>query len=791
MHSRLILTLLLLWSMSDTLFANEYQASSPLLEQVLATQAFPSTKVSRDGKLMLLATPISTPDIAQLSQPKRYLAGLELHAHQSRAANISGQYQAIELIDLTNGQLLNTSALADYFPLTAIKFSPDSRHLSAITLATNQPQLLTLTLTARASVNLSPRPVNGILGFDYQWLANSQGIIYRGQTDQQAISPPYAPSQALIIRETQGRPGQRTYANLLKNANDADRFAALTHAQISEWSIENRLNDIGPIGHYASQVLSPDNRYLLVNELSLPFSYKVRYSGFSRAISVFDRHTQQLQPLTQIASKEHQARGKNATSAGPRHHHWHPAQAATLVWYQALDKGVSQSKLALRDSIMTAAYPNGESKQRLATPGRISHTRYGDDGSIIVYQQDRYQQQQTVSVLAPTGKFSTWYQRSLRDKYSDPGRLHQRLLDGQHLVAIEDGHVVHSSLGYFEQGQRPALKRTRLSDNHSEILWQSAPDRLEYVIKVINLEPLQLLIRTESATQPPALKLVSGTHTGKTLYQAPANAHSLAGVTKQPLQFRREDGLMLSGELYLPTGYDVSQGPLPLLMWAYPREFQDEKVAQQTTYSPNKYLRISPRSPIYLAGQGIAVLDKLSMPIVASQTGKANDNFRAQIIANAQAAVDTVVEMGITAPGKIAVGGHSYGAFMVGNLLAHTDLFSAGIARSGAYNRSLTPFGFQSEGRDYWQATDLYLQMSPFTYAHQIKEPLLLIHGLADPNSGTYPMQSQRMFDALDGLGGKAKLVMLPYEGHSYKAKQSLAQLWWEQSQWLQQHLAD
>lgn len=121
---------------------------------------------------------------------------------------------------------------------------------------------------------------------------------------------------------------------------------------------------------------------------------------------------------------------------------------------------------------------------------------------------------------------------------------------------------------------------------------------------------------------------------------------------------------------------------------------------------------------------------------------------------------------------------------MTANLLAHSDLFRAGIARSGAYNRTLTPFGFQSERRTFWEAPEMYAKVSPFWYADKIKEPILLIHGEADNNQGTFPIQSERMFAAIRGNGGTARLVMLPLEAHGYAAKESTEHTLFEMVQW-------
>jgi dipeptidyl aminopeptidase/acylaminoacyl peptidase len=261
------------------------------------------------------------------------------------------------------------------------------------------------------------------------------------------------------------------------------------------------------------------------------------------------------------------------------------------------------------------------------------------------------------------------------------------------------------------------------------------------------------------------------------------------GISKELITYERSDGVQLSGTLYLPAGYDKEKdGPLPCLMWAYPTEFKSKKDAGQITDSPYRFTRVGWWSPMVYLTRGYAVFDDPTMPIVGEDGEESNDTFIEQLVASAQAAVDVVVERGVVDRDRIAIGGHSYGAFMTGNLLAHSDLFRLGLPRSGAYNRTLTPFGFQAEERTLWEAPKVYFNMSPFMHADKINEPILLVHGAADNNSGTFPMQSERMYGALKGHGATARLVMLPHESHGYRARESLMHLLWETSTWLDRY---
>ncbi|MRR10727.1 S9 family peptidase, partial [bacterium] len=310
-----------------------------------------------------------------------------------------------------------------------------------------------------------------------------------------------------------------------------------------------------------------------------------------------------------------------------------------------------------------------------------------------------------------------------------------------------------------------------------------------YELPVEILDPAQgtFLTRRESVSEPPNYYVRNlKTNSDRALTAFPHPTPQIAGVYKELIRYEREDGVKLTGTLYLPPGKKPADGPFPLLMWVYPQEFKSADAAGQVTDSPYRFVRVSPMSPLLWLAAGYAVLDDPTMPIVGEGQAEPNDTYVKQLVAGARAAVDEMVRRGIAERGRIAIGGHSYGAFTTANLLAHTDLFAAGIARSGAYNRTLTPFGFQAEERTFWQAPETYFIMSPFSHADKIKKPLLLIHGEADNNPGTFPMQSERFFSALKGHGATVRLIMLPHESHGYRARESLLHMAAEMTDWLQ-----
>jgi dipeptidyl aminopeptidase/acylaminoacyl peptidase len=339
-------------------------------------------------------------------------------------------------------------------------------------------------------------------------------------------------------------------------------------------------------------------------------------------------------------------------------------------------------------------------------------------------------------------------------------------------------------------GDRPFLDRFDLAPAKTERLFRSEKPYYEQPVTILDREATRIVTRRESLSDVPnyyVRDLSKKSIAAITAFRDPAP--QFAGVTTELITYKRPDGVQLSATMYLPAGYDKKQGPLPFFFWAYPQEFKSASAASQVSGSPYRFTRPTGISHLFLLTQGYGILDGPTMPIVGEGEKEPNDTYVPQLVASAKAAVDKIVDLGVGSRDQVGVGGHSYGAFMTANLLAHSNLFQAGVARSGAYNRTLTPFGFQAEERDYWHARDVYTNMSPFTYADSISAPILLIHGMADNNQGTFPVQSERFFAALKGNGKKARLVMLPAEPHGYRARESSGHVLYEMTSWLDRYV--
>jgi len=478
---------------------------------------------------------------------------------------------------------------------------------------------------------------------------------------------------------------------------------------------------------------------------------------------------------------------------GPRSVSWRDDRPATLYWVEAQDEGDPQVKADIRDTVYMLDAPfTGKPVTLISLETRLNDIKWCNDSTAIVWEywnKTRMINGWLVTPGTPGNKPAKLFTYSKEDKYHDPGKPLLKPTAQGTTIMISEGNILYfAGEGASPEGSRPFLDEFNVSTGKTKRLWQSEKPYYEYSVRL--LENKRLVTRRESQEEPPnyfVREVIKNDIKQFTFFPHPMP--QFGGVKKQILRYKRNDGVELTATLYLPPGYSPKDGSLPLVMWAYPHEFKSADTAGQITISPYRFIRIYPTSPLVWLTQGYAVLDNPTMPIIGEKDEEPNDKYVEQLVESAKAAVDEVVKLGVADRNRIAVGGHSYGAFMTANLLAHTDLFTAGIACSGAYNRTLTPFGFQGEERTFWEAPNVYSEMSPFNHADKINEPILLVHGEADNNPGTFPIQSERLYDAIKGLGGTARLVLLPCESHSYRARESLLHELWEVNRWLDKYV--
>ena len=651
---------------------------------------------------------------------------------------------------------------------------------------------------------LLEQPLNAVLGSGFDWLPDSSGLIALLRPRDQGPQPesdgiPRGPN----IQETRGS-GQvqslRTYQDLLRNPHDEAVFAYYMTRQLARVALDGTVTHIGVPEMYVGASVSPDGRHLLRQRLERPFSYAVPFSRFPRRIDVIDLDGRLLHTVATLPLVEGLPTGNDAVATGVRRISWRADAPATLVWAEAQDGGDPAREAAVRDRVFAHAAPFSGEPQVLADLSmRYGGVQWGHGELALLSEYWWKSRQLREWRLRPDAGVAPELLRegSFEDRYADPGSPVMQVDDRGfgRLLTTGDGETIYRmGAGASAEGDRPFLDRQDFATGNTERLFHSEAPWYESPFALLDADASRILTTRESPTEPAQvlLRRPASEDAPVALTDFPHPTPQLRDVRKEQIRYARADGVELTAELYLPAGYDATRdGPLPMLMWAYPEEFKSADAASQVTGSPHRFNRISYWGPLAYLAQGYAVLDGPSMPIVGEGDAEPNDTYIEQLVASAQAAVDEVVRRGVADRDRIAVGGHSYGAFMTANLLAHSDLFRTGIARSGAYNRSLTPFGFQAEERNYWQATDTYQAMSPFSHADRINEPLLIIHGEEDNNSGTFPMQSERLFAAMKGLGGTARLVMLPRESHGYRARESILHMLAETSEWLEAHVKD
>jgi dipeptidyl aminopeptidase/acylaminoacyl peptidase len=596
----------------------------------------------------------------------------------------------------------------------------------------------------------------------------------------------------------------RTYPDLLKNEQDAQLFEHYITVQLALLDVAGKQRLVGQPGQFSRVSASPDGKHLLTTSIVRPYSYIVPAHDFGHKIDVRDLNGKVVHAVAALPLEEGLPPGNDAVSAGVRSVSWRVDAPATLVWAEAQDGGDPAKAVEIRDIVYTQASPFTNKPAVLAKLGsRYAGVAWGRGDLALLSEawyktravkQWRIQPDQPSAVAGTPGDLV--YAGSFEDRYNDPGQPVMRADAAglPRLLIAADGSILLDGQGASKEGDRPFIDRLNLATKKKERLFQSAAPFYENVVAVLDEDGSRLLSTRESPTEQPnffvrnlkqqgAAQLTALTHFPHPLPQ-------LKDVQKELIRYKRADGVDLTATLMLPPNYDARRdGPLPTLMWAYPQEFKTASAASQTKGSPYKFNAVSYWGPAAFLSMGYAVLDNPSFPIVGNGEQEPNDTYLPQLVADAEAAVDEVVRRGVSDRNRIAIGGHSYGAFMTGNLLAHTRLFRAGIARSGAYNRTLTPFGFQAEERSFWQAPAVYQAMSPFNYADKIKDALLMIHGEQDNNSGTFPIQSERMFQAVKGLGGTARLVILPNESHGYRARESIMQMLYESNNWLEKYV--
>ncbi|MEJ6789973.1 prolyl oligopeptidase family serine peptidase [Brevundimonas sp. BR2-1] len=775
-----------------------YQQPPAPIAQILDTRPTPTPSLSPDDRTLALYDRANLPPIAELAEPMLRLAGYRINPRNNGPANSRVTWLTGLTLQPIAGGAARTVELPAGARFLSPSWSPDSRSLALLMDAPTGLELWTVDVASGQARKLTDARVNAAGGGAFDWLPDSSGLLVRMTPEGRGPAPDVTrPPAGPTVAESMGRAAPaRTYQDLLSNAGDEALFDHYFTSQLTLVPLNGAARTLGAPAVYLGASVSPDGRHVLQTTARRPYSYVVPAGLFPAEVAVTDMNGRLVHRVADLPLRDNIPTPFDAVAPGPRAVQWRSDAPATLVWTEAQDGGDPRTAAEVRDRVFTLAAPfSGAPVPLIDLKERYAGVTWGDADTALVTSRWFNNRHETRYVVDPTspGSGRVLLERNYQDRYNNPGSpVTEPNAEGFPVIRFAaDGRVLMTGPGATREGEYPFLAAMDLADGRSERLWTSASGDYESVVGFLDEEGRRVVTRRETRNDPPNLfvrDLTAGDPTALTSFPDPAP--QLAGVSKQTISYTRADGVALSGTLYLPAGYDKDRdGPLPLVMWAYPAEFTDAAVAGQVVDTANRFTRPGGISHLFLLTQGYAVLDDPSMPIVGVNGAEPNDTYIEQLKASAEAAVEAVVGMGVADRDRIAVGGHSYGAFMTANLLAHTDLFRTGIARSGAYNRTLTPFGFQAEQRTYWEATETYTEMSPFTYANRVNEPILLIHGEADDNSGTFPIQSERFYAALKGQGATVRYVVLPLEAHGYRARESVGHTLWEMTRWLDQYV--
>jgi dipeptidyl aminopeptidase/acylaminoacyl peptidase len=775
-----------------------YQKPPKEIMDVLDAPATPFTYVSPTHDKFALLEPLRYPPIADLAQPMLRIAGLRINPNTT-AQHLQTYFVKVTLRNVSDGK--ETPVI---FPAGAKIISPqwsaDGKYIAAGNITPAGVELWIIDTSNGKARKLNNIQVNTAFG-EFDWMPDQKSLMVTMVPKNRGTAPGY---QNLVpagpsIQETSGRRGAvQTFQDMLKSPNDEALFEYYTTMQLAVVSLDGKVKDIGQPGIYDTATTSPNGQYILTSRIHRPFSYLYPFSRFPKEVEVWDMNGKSLYKVTSSPLQDQIPLQGVAT--GPRGYGWIPTEPASLMWAEALDGGDPRTKVTPRDRLVRIDAPfSAQPAEVLKIEQRYQGRAFGEKAGMMLffdYDRDKEHRRIYMTDYRSPANVKLLSDLNVNDRYADIGTpISKTLPNGFSVIRQNGDEVFTSGNGASPQGDRPFFRRWNLQTGATTEIFRSGTEEYESFIAMADDQGMNFITRKESVTNPPNLFMRQVCPPGQVctamayrqLTEFKDPVPQLRGIKKQLVKYKRADGVDLSFTLYLPPGYKEGT-KLPAVVWAYPLEFTDAATAGQVSGSTNRFTQIGGISHLFFLLEGYAVLDNTTMPIVGNPE-TVNDTFIKQIVDSAQAAIDKGVEMGVVDRDRVGVGGHSYGAFMTANLLAHSDMFRAGIARSGAYNRTLTPFGFQSERRTFWEAPELYEKVSPFFYADKINEPILMIHGEADSNQGTFPIQSERLFAAISGLGGKARLVMLPFEAHGYSAKESTEHTLFEMVNWFDKYV--
>ncbi|MBS1208155.1 MAG: hypothetical protein H6R19_553 [Proteobacteria bacterium] len=793
---------------------NGYNLPPRKILDVMRAPSLPVPSVSPTREKMLLVAWQEYPSLERVATPIVKLAGVRIEVKNHSRHDTPGGYgitpcaASYALVTIASGQQRAVALPPDACPGAPL-WSADGKHFAFTNTAADAVELWVGDAATGKLRQMKGARLNPAFGDALQWLDN-QTLLVKLLPKGLGLPPaatgtPVGPS----IQEADGSKGQSsTYENrdTLSNKHDEDLFDHYAASQIATINIgTGTIRPIGKVANYLEVDSAPDGRHILVSAMHKPYSYVTTYDRFPREVQVWDAPAHGELTLHSVASLPLADRVPiQGVPTGPRDFAWRQNEPATLIWAEALDGGDWKVKVPARDKLLMQRAPfTAAPVEILRTEQRFGGFAWGErkDFSLMSeFDMNRHWQRSfIVNVDDPQQKPRLLWDLSYDEKYAAPGNPVMRRMANGALVIRQEGDAIYlAGKGASPDGDRPFLDRLSLATLKSERLFRSGKDAYEVFLAFTGADASSFLTWHQSPVDPPnAFMRTLGqsataeagepayVSTARALTHIPDPAPAVRSIKKQLVKYKRADGLDLSFTLYTPPGYKPGTR-VPAILYAYPLDYANAASAGQVSGSEQTFTRLREYRLLLLAGY--AIIDNASFPVVGDPK-TAYDTYMDQLVADAKAAVDEAVKLGVVDPERIGVTGHSHGALMTANLIAHTRLFRAGVATSGSFNKTLTPFGFQSERRSLWEAPEVYQKVSPFFYADKFQAPLLIVHGADDANPGTTPLQATKLFEAIRGNGGTARLVMLPHEPHWYTARESNEQLIYEMVRWFDKYV--
>lgn len=787
----------------------KYEKPPQDILDVLNAPLPPTPFLSPTRDTVALAQLMIYPSISDLAEPMLRLAGVRINPRTNAERSYIYYWTAITLKRIADGAEFPVALPAGVRRIGPLEWNATGTMFAFTNEAADGVELWVVEAATQKVRQIPGLHVNPVLGSEVQWMPDQKTLLVKTiPADRGAPpAPPLVPPGPKIQESLGVTAAISTYEarDLLKSPYDADLFDYYTSSQLALVdAASGETTRIGQPAVFGQVSAAPGGKYLLVERIHRPYSYLVAFYRFPKEVEVWTTTGEAAETLASLPLAEQVP--INGVPTGPREHAWRPTEPATVLWAEALDGGNPKTKVPNRDRVMIKPV-GGTAAEFCKTVERLSDLAWVEKGGLAFlsdYDPDRHWTRTfVINADDRTAAPRLLWDMSVDDRYKNPGYPVYRVQpSGAYAVLEQNGWIYLRGNGSSPEGDRPFLDRLNLRTLKTERLFRSDRESYEYFVAWLDPAAGSFMTRRESPTDPPnffarrlAKKQLKEAATGEPIWTStsrpitkfPNPTPQLSGITKRLVTYTRADGIPLSFMLYLPPGYKEGTR-LPTVLWAYPLDYAEKGVAGQIEGSSKLFTTIRGDSELFFLLEGYAVLDDAAMPVVGPPE-TAYDTFPEQIVANAKAAIDKAVELGVTDPDRVGVGGHSHGALMTANLLIYSDLFRAGIARSGAYNHTMRPFGFQNERRTYWQARDTYVKLSPVLQADKLNEPLLLIHGELDQNPGTVPLQSEKLYEAVRGVGGTVRLVMLPYESHGYSAKESIEHVLYEMLSWFDKYV--